>query len=677
MSYTAADITELDDVAHTRLRPAVNLGQDVRNTALRELVDNAIEEVSVPAHGGSTVTIVLHPDASVTVSDDGRGLPVDSDPLTGKNGIVKTLGTARAGGKFSAHVDAAGTGAGLNGIGAAAAVFISARTDVAVRRGGKTYVQCFGRGYPGAFAGATFDPEAEFVRDDTQKLQGVPNRVPRDHGTSVRILFDPQVAPDSVIDIGEVLLRAQASARMCPGVRLRVIDEGWPLGEVPPALAQPFDGPWGTDALLELMCTASGTPQPELVLLVDGAGTYTTGRGPTPMRWSVAAGPAEPVTVAAFCNTVRTPGGGSHLSAAVKGLSEALAERAGRIRDLGLAKGENGPEAQDFAAVTALAVDTRAPDVAWDSQAKTAVSSRSLNLAMTPEVGRAVTVWAANPANSAAVAIWTKLALESARARRSAEGAKERSRAASKAKGLGTNLSLPPKLLPSRESGRGSGAELFICEGDSALGTIKAARDATFQAAFPLKGKPPNTFGWTATKARTKEEFDSIERILGCGVRDHCDPEKCRYDRILFASDADPDGANINSSLISMFLDFYRPLIAAGMVYVTLPPLFVVYDADTRIYCQDEAERDEAVTRLRAASRRKVEVQRNKGLGEMNADDFWNTVLDPAQRTVYRIGPDDKALELHHVLFGGPAEGRRDWMAAAAARIDVAALDLN
>jgi DNA gyrase subunit B len=677
VSYTAADITELDDVQHTRLRPAVNLGQDVRNTALRELVDNAIEEVAVPSHGGSTVTITLHADGSVTVSDDGRGLPVDSDPVTGKNGIVKTLGTARAGGKFDAHTDAASTGAGLNGIGAAAAVFISARTDVTVRRGGRTYVQCFGRGYPGTFDGGGFDPDAAFTRDDTQKLRGTANRAPGDHGTSVRILFDPQIAPDSVVDIGEVLLRAHASARMCPGVRLRVIDEGWPLSEVPEALTQPFDGPWGTDALLELMCAAAGNPQPELQLLVDGEGTYTTARGSTPMRWSLAAGPAEPATVAAFCNTVRTPGGGSHLSAAIKGLTEALAQRASRLRDLGLAKGESGPEAQDFAAVTALAMDTRAPDVAWDSQAKTTVSSRSLNLAMAPDVARAVTVWAANPANTAAIATWSKLALEFARARRSAEGAKERSRAASKAKGLGTNLSLPPKLLPSKVSGRGSGAELFICEGDSALSTVRAARDASFQAAFPLKGKPPNTFGWTAAKARTKEEFDAIERILGCGLRDHCDPEKSRYDRILFCSDADPDGGNINSSLISMFLDFYRPLVAAGLVYVTLPPLFVVYDAETRIYCQDEAERDEAVARLKATSKKKVEVQRNKGLGEMNADDFWATVLDPAQRTVYRISPDDKAVELHHTLFGGPPEGRRDWMAAAAARIDTAALDLN
>ena len=122
----------------------------------------------------------------------------------------------------------------------------------------------------------------------------------------------------------------------------------------------------------------------------------------------------------------------------------------------------------------------------------------------------------------------------------------------------------------------GSGAELFLCEGDSALGTIKAARDATFQAAFPLKGKPPNVYGYTVSKARAKDEFDSIERILGCGVRDNCDPESCRYDRILFASDADPDGGNINSSLISMFLDFYRPLIKAGMVLRHAAALFVV-----------------------------------------------------------------------------------------------------
>ena len=394
----------------------------------------------------------------------------------------------------------------------------------------------------------------------------------------MRILFDPAVVPDSSVDIGEVLLRAHAAARMSPGVHLIGRRRGLARRGGPTRVARAVQRTVGHRHAAGSHVHRRRHP---------GARRARRGGGPRRVHHRPR---TDPVPLVPDRRARRTghrrrvlqhrahPGGGSHLTAAVKGLSEALADRASRIRDLGLAKGEDGPEAQDFAAVTALAVDTRAPDVAWDSQAKTAVSSRSLNVAMAPDVARSVTIWAANPANGDTVSLWTKLALEAARARRSAEGAKARSRAASKAKGLGTNLSLPPKLLPSRETGRGSGAELFLCEGDSALGTIKAARDATFQAAFPLKGKPPNVYGFTLSKARVKDEFDSIERILGCGVRDHCDPESCRYDRILFASDADPDGGNINSSLISMFLDFYRPLVKAGMVYVTLPPLFVVKD---------------------------------------------------------------------------------------------------
>lgn len=672
MSYTAADVIELDDVQHTRMRPQVNLGGRVYQTAAREIVDNAVEEAG--AHG-SAVSITLHVDGSFTVTDDGRGLPIDTDPKTGKNGIVKTLGTARSGGKFTEHADAESTGAGLNGIGAAAAVFVSKRTDVTVHRGGKTFQQSFAGGYPAIFEGREFDADAAFIRDDKQKLRGVANRQPNLRGTAVRILLDAAVAPDTTLDVSEVLLRAHAAVRMTANVRLTVADEGWPGDAIPLQLLEDFTGPWGTSPVLDFMCAGAGSPPARAT--VEGRGEYVTGRGPTPFRWSLTAGPAEPATVASFCNTVYTADGGSHLSAAVKGLSEALTERASRLRDLGLAKGESGPEAQDFAAVTSLAVDTRAPDVSWNGQDKTGVSSRSLNTSMSSDVSRSVAVWAASPANTETVAMWTKMALEAARARRSAEGAKARSRAASKAKGLGTNLSLPPKLLPCRETGRGSGAELFVCEGDSALGTIKAARDATFQAAFPLKGKPPNTFGFSVAKARSKEEFDSIERILDCGIRDHCDPEKCRYDKILFASDADPDGGNINSSLISIFLDFYRPLIEAGMVYVTIPPLFVVSSGAQRIYCQDEPERDVAVSQLRAAGKGKVEVQRNKGLGEMNADDFWNTVLDPTQRTVIQVRPDNPADGLHHTLFGGPPEGRRLWMADAAARIDTASLDLD
>ena len=229
MSYTAADITELDDVQHTRLRPAVNLGLDVLNTALRELVDNAIEEVADPSHGGSTVTITLHADGSVSVADDGRGLPVDSDPVTGKNGIVKTLGTARAGGKFSAHADAAehGRRTERNRCGGSGVHLRPHRRDGAPGR--KDLPAEFRRRLPRRVRGQGLRPgrpvhPRRHRRNCAAPATASPTRTAR----TVRILFDPAVVPDSSVDISEVLLRAHAAARMSPGVHLVVVDEGWP-----------------------------------------------------------------------------------------------------------------------------------------------------------------------------------------------------------------------------------------------------------------------------------------------------------------------------------------------------------------------------------------------------------------------------------------------------------------
>lgn len=718
MSYTTANITKFDDVAHTRLKPGVNLGRDPMTTGLRELIDNAIEEVSL--HGGTTVTITLHVDGSVTVADDGRGLPVDFNAEHGQNGIVMTLGSARAGGKFDAHTDAEHTGAGTHGIGAAAAIFISKRTDVTVRRDGKTYRQSFGEGYPGTFAGSVFDPDASFTRVDDMKLRGAANGEPQVHGTSVRILFDRTVVPDMDLDIEQVLMRAHAAARMSPNAQLRIVDEGWPGAPIRPDLLELFSGPWGTDAVLDFVCAYGSTPVPAVRASIDGRGTYTTGRGSTPFRWSLAAGPAEPTTVSAFCNTVYTVNGGSHLTAAVKGMTEALAERAGRIRDLGLAKGEAGPEPQDFAAVTSMALDTRAPDVDWDSQAKVSMTSRTLNVAMAADVQRSVTVWAASPANSATVTAWAKLALVAARARRSAEGAKARSRAESKAKGLGTNFSLPEKLIPSRETGRGSGAEVLICEGGSAKSTIKSARDSNTQAVYDIRGKTLNPWTMSVEKARSNAEFGDIEKILGCGIGASTDPEACRFDMIIACADADPDGMGINSQLAMIMSRFYRPLVKAGMFFVAVPPLHVVEWSGLRMYCTTDADKDGVLAALRiivglpdpetgqvldasasdlksardavlaavsssetetarkalAAKRPSttIKVNRCKGLGEMNSEDFHATVLDPATRTLIQlVVEDDDELDKFGDLLFGPAKfaaDRRAWMSRGYDRDD-------
>lgn len=676
VSYTAADIQTLDPLDHIRLRVGNALGNNPYETAVREVLDNSFDEV-VAGHG-TGVTVVLRADASIEVIDNGRGIPVDFDAKDEKNGVVKSIGTFMSGGKFEDNTGSAG----LNGIGTTATNAISDRFDVTVWRVGKEYRQNFRHGRPGHFAGTDFDANAEFTRQDGEKLKGgKPRPGAPEHGTSVRLVLDRAVARDAPFDINSVLFRAHCSARLIPGASLTVIDEGWPE-PVNPALVGDFSGPHGSAALLEFVLAYNGiAPNSPNRILVEGEGPFTNVRGDATFTYSVAAQPDDAAArIWGFANGVYTVNGGSHVPATARGLGAALADRAARIRGLGLQKGENPPGAEDFAAVCTAVVAVTAPEVHFSGQAKEAIESRSLGNSLAKDIERKVGLWASSPANLGVVTAWAQVALAYARTKRSVESARDRARSANKVKSLGENLSLPDKLLPSKNSGRGSGAELFLAEGDSALGTLKAARDATFQAAFPLRGKPMNVYDMTLPKARKNVEFDAIERILGCGVKDHCDPEKSRYDRILLASDADADGYNINALLCVLFLEFFRPLVEAGMVYVTMPPLFVVSRGEKRIYCQNEDDRDVAVTQLRESSGPgKVEIQRNKGLGEMNADDFWNTVLNPQTRTLMQltIPEQDSADKLAYTLFGGPAAGRRDWITEMSSRVDLESLDLG
>lgn len=674
MSYSAADIKTLDPLDHIRIRVGNALGNNPFETAVREVVDNSFDEV-VGGHADS-VTIVLRPDSSIEVIDTGRGIPFDFDEKENKNGIQKSIGTFMSGGKFE---DNAGS-AGLNGIGTTATNAISDRFDVTVWRGGKEYRQNFRHGRPGHFSGTNFDPGASFKRVDGERLKGgTPQTGAPKHGTSVRLVLDRTVAKDAPFDINNVLFRAHCSARMIDGSKLKVVDEGW-ADEVNPALVGEFKGKYGAKALLDFIMEFHGIKAGKAVIDVEGSAGFVNVRGDTTFTYKVAAQPSdENARIWGFANGVYTPSGGSHIPATARGIGSALADRTSRLRGLGLQKGENPPGSDDFAAVCTAVVSVIAPEVHFSGQAKEAIESKSLNLNLAKDLERKVGIWAAAPVNSDAVTTWAKIALEYARTKRSVESARARARTKSQTRSLGENLSLPEKLLPSRVSGRGSGAELFICEGDSALGTIKAARDSSFQAAFPLKGKPMNVYNMTLAKARNNVEFDSIERILGSGAKDRCDPELCRYDRIMFASDADADGGNINSLLACMFLEFFRPLVEAGMVYVTMPPLFVVSQGDTRIYCQTEDDRDVTVNQLREKSSKKIEVQRNKGLGEMSADDFWNTVLDPAQRTLMQLSASNSDVvdKLNYTLFGGPAQGRRDWISDMSTRADISALDLG
>lgn len=664
--YTASSIKQLNDVDHIRKRPRRYLGEDVRTTAAREIFDNAADEVE--RGFAQHVEIIYHADNSIEVRDDGRGLPVDFDPdtvtngFTGANGIVKTLGTAKAGYNFDE--DTTTMTAGTNGEGAVATNAISDRMDVTVFRDGKMYKQQFRHGYPGHFKGADFDPEAPFSVQQGEKL--TPQKSPQgspSSGTWVRFIFDKSIASDNKLDVDGMIKRANIAARLRENMKLTVTRDGE---------SKCYDSSSqgsGSQAVLEYVAGEKS------LLNIGGEYEFTRSGEKTPATYSLSLAPSpQPHTVSSV-NVVWTPEGGSFVNSALKAIGEGLSSK--KIRGLKLSSSESYPTAEDFSEVssTALAVNMFAPP--FNGQEKRSLGyERSMCLELEKDITRKITLWASSPSNSSSLRAWAELALEHARAKRKIEAVKQEQKLKSRA-AAGTNLSLPDKYLPCRKTGHGSGAELFICEGDSALKTIKVARDSNFQAAYPLRGKPLKTWNVRLTSARKNEEFSGIEVLLGSGIREDCDPEKCRFDYIILAADADPDGYNITSSLISNFVMNYRNLVEAGMLYISVPPLFVVTSEKSgRVYCPTEKDKDKAIRDFQRKGRKRISVQRCKGLGEMNKDDFRKSVMSPETRTLKKVELSKGDIETLEIVFGNSPEARRKWMQEKTEKRDADAINV-
>lgn len=453
--YTAASIESKDGIDHVRARPGNYLGGNIRNTAFREIVDNGIDEIH--RGYGSAVSVTFHTDGSVEVSDDGRGVPFDFDAKERVNGIVKSLGRTMSGSNFSDTLATAGT----NGVGASATNAISTRFDVTVFRAGKMYRQNFRKGRPGHFAGDTFDPDADFTRDDHENLKPqTPPKGSPNHGTTIRFTFDDEVTPDDVLDVPYVVELLESTARLTEGMHLTIT--------MPDGTVRTFSGPYGSGALMEF--TSGTTP----VLTIRGDMEFNRGGKTVPLSYDVSLAPKTGEAAWVSCvNGVVTPEGGSHVTAITNAISDGLTSR--RVQGLDRATGEPYPEGEHFAAVTTAVFDIRTPGARLVGQSKEKLRDTSLARALAQEATRQVSLWASSPVNTAALTAWAKAALEHARTTRRVESARAAKQAVASKAGRSTNLALPDKYLPSTVTGRGSGAELFICEGDSALGTTKAA----------------------------------------------------------------------------------------------------------------------------------------------------------------------------------------------------------
>lgn len=637
------------DMEYIRLRPRFYLGNQVYLTAVREVTDNAFDEI-IKGYA-TTITVTFHKDGSISVLDDGRGVPAEGE-REGMNGIVFFLGQPRAGSNFD---NASTASAGTNGIGVSATNAISRRMDVTVWRDGKEFHQSFKEGQPGMFAGKTFDADAPFTPTSGGELTPTPTRHP--NGTQVRFLLDETVEPDDELDNRNVVFRLETMCYLTPGSHVNIIVEDEELSGVESAQ---LGGGWGVDKVFTHLYPTLGkhaAPQ-----IVSGETTYRSNNVDIPVKIEVGFLPTASGEVHSFVNGIYTPDGGSHHTGAIKGVCDALEERVKKLRSLPLKKGESAPQGDYFGDCAAIVISVHTPSAPYTGQDKLNTKSVPLANAVRSEVARIMGVWCAQSANTSMVTDWAKLALDSARETEALQLIKKRTKKTAATQKLGENLRMPEKLLPSQVSGAGSGAELFICEGDSAASALKAARDAKFQAIFPIRGKILNTYNMAVSKALQNKEISDIMTILGAGIGKEFNVDTMRYDRIILAADADFDGFHICSLLILLMNTLCKGAIEAGKVFVAQPPLFIVTKGKEKIYCLNDAERDRAIKKIGSGAK----VSREKGLGETDSESLNDTIMNPETRILIQVKNDVNTARGYswETFFGKDTESRKEWLSS-------------
>lgn len=692
--YSARHLSVLEGLEAVRKRPGMYIGSTDQRGLMHcvwEIVDNAVDEALQGEC--SRIEVVLHEDRSVSVADNGRGIPVDVVPGVGLSGVEVVFTKLHAGGKFGGS--SYSSSGGLHGVGASVVNALSARLDVEVDRGSKTHKMSFQRGEPGRFddsqgrrPGSPFTPFEEASQIDVfgKVKRGVT-------GTRVRFWHDFQIFPASESFSWDALVeRGRQTAFLVPGLTIVLRDER------------------SADVEQEEFCFAGGISDYVDYLAVDRGITDTwritdQGNYEETVQQLDSSGHLAPVTVQRTCdvdialrwgvgyetelrsfvNIIATPKGGTHVQgfeqATLKVFRSQVEKQARRLK---LTAKDGRLEKDDILAGMTAVVTVRLPEPQFEGQTKEVLGTAQIRTI----VNRVVTKWLdAKFAKSGRVdkqenqALIDKFAGEM-KARTSARLHKEISR---RKNALETS-SLPAKLADCRTTDVAR-SELFIVEGNSALGTAKAARSSEFQALFPIRGKILNV-----QKASTSDMLANIEcanliQVIGAGSGRTFDIDSARYGKIILMTDADVDGAHIRTLLLTLFFRYMRPLVEAGRVFAAVPPLHRI-DVPGRgrgkpeiIYTYSEAQLHETLGRLSASKRNyKEPIQRYKGLGEMDADQLAETTMDPGSRRLRRVTLEDEAAlreaeSVFELLMGSVVAPRKQFIVEGAGAIDRERID--
>ncbi|MFT4108779.1 DNA gyrase/topoisomerase IV subunit B [Propionicimonas sp.] len=678
--YEARHLLVLEGLEAVRKRPAMYIGStDTRGLmhCLWEIIDNAVDEAL--SGYGERIEVTLDHDGSILVVDHARGIPVDIEPRTKLTGVEVVYTKLHAGGKFGAgSYNATG---GLHGVGASVVNALSVRLDVEVDRNGATWAMSFRRGVPGTFAGP--GPDAPFTPgNELRKVARVGRGVT---GTRVRYWPDRQIfLADAQLALPALLARARQTSFLVPGLELVVTDarDDEPTTEV-------FKHDGGISEFCDFL--ASDPPVSE-ILRLRGTDTFTEtvpmldengAMTPTDvertlevdiaLRW----GTGYDTQVQSFVNIIATPKGGTHVQGFERGLVRAFGRGLDGTRLL--KAGEEVVKDDALEGLTGV-VTVRLAEPQFEGQTKEVLGTppvtRLVARIVESELGDFLTSTRAAQRTQAR-AVMEKVVAAS-RTRVQARAHKE----AQRRKNALESSTLPAKLADCRSTDLDR-TELFIVEGDSALGTAKLARDSEYQALLPIRGKILNVQKASVGDMLKNAECASIIQVVGAGSGRTFDIDAARYSKVIFMADADSDGAHIRTLLATLFFKYMRPLVEAGRVYTAVPPLHRFELTNPRkgqekyIYTYNEAEYRRKLAELTKKGQAFKEPQRYKGLGEMDAHELSETTMNPRQRTLRRITVDDAfaAEGTFEKLMGNDVAPRKEFIIEGAYALDAERID--
>ncbi|GAA2222212.1 type IIA DNA topoisomerase subunit B [Herbiconiux moechotypicola] len=677
--YSARHLSVLEGLEAVRKRPGMYIGStDSRGLmhCLWEIIDNSVDEAL--AGFGDDIAVVLHPDGSVEVRDRARGIPVDIEPKTGLTGVEVVFTKLHAGGKFGSGSYAAS--GGLHGVGASVVNALSERLDVEVDRDGKTWAMSFHRGEPGVFddRGAAPSPDAPFTPfEKGSELRVVGKAAKNATGTRVRYWADRQIfTKGAEFQADDLTVRARQTAFLVPGLRITIDDE---RGEESQAQSFRFEG--GISEFVEHLAsdspvtdiwriTGSGTFKETVPVLSDSGAMVPTEltRECTvdlALRWGV----GYDTVFRSFVNIISTPKGGTHQAGFEAGLLKFL-RQAVEANARRLKPGNDKLDKDDVLAGLTAVLTVRLPEPQFEGQTKEVLGTPAVRAIVSSVLTKGLSERFSSPKRddkSQAALVLDKVVAEM-KSRISARAHKETQRR----KNALESSSLPAKLVDCR-SNDVANSELFIVEGDSALGTAKLARSSEFQALLPIRGKILNVQKASIADMLSNAECASIIQVIGAGSGRSFDLSAARYGKIILMSDADVDGAHIRTLLLTLFFRYMRPLIEDGRVYAAVPPLHrvVVMNPGSKpnetIYTYSEAELQGVLASLKKSNRRYQDpIQRYKGLGEMDADQLASTTMDKRYRTLRRVGVADaaKAESMFDLLMGDDVAPRKEFIIA-------------